>query len=184
MANLPKPLRKEERPKPDPRCLETRKKIRSLQVRASRGLWALALFIAVSIGALDDFSFLPPLPEKIHALLGASPPVGLISAALVVYTFSAIILILSRMTLGRGEYTGFMHVFYLTAFYGFYHFADALADNFWAVFAAGATILGLESYHIWTHYREKAHEEEETLARTEKTGCNGEKRRGRSDRGG
>jgi hypothetical protein len=173
MANLPKPSQNGGTPESNPQGRETRKKIRSLQARASRGVWVLALFLAVSIGALDDFSFLPPLPEKIHALLGTPPPVGLISAALVVYTFSAIVLILSRMTLGRGEYTGFMHVFYLSAFYGFYHFAEALGDNFWAVFAAGSTILGLESYHIWTHYREKAREEEELLAKIEKTGWKG-----------
>ena len=121
--------------------------------------------MAVSIAALDDFSFLPSFPANVHTLLGASPPIDLISGALIIYTFSAIILILSRITLGRKEYTGFMHVGYLSAFYGFYYFANALDSNFWAVFAAGATILGLESYHIWTHYQEKAREEQETLER-------------------
>ncbi|MBE0599444.1 MAG: menaquinol oxidoreductase [Desulfuromonadales bacterium] len=156
-------------PEPKPLCREARKKIRKLQARASRGLWALALFVAISIGAMRDFSFIPSLPQQIRDFLGMSPPTGLISAALVVYTFSAVVLVLSRMTLGLGEYSGFAHVGYLTAFYGFYHFAGALQDNFWAVFAAGMTVLGLESYHIWTHYQELVKELEKFLPRLNKT---------------
>jgi len=125
----------------------------------------LALFVAISIGALRDFSFLPSLPKEIHDLLGAPPPTGLISAALVVYTFSAVILILSRITLGSGEYSGFAHVGYLTAFYGFYHFSGVLQDNFWAIFASGITVLGLESYHIWNHYQELVKQLEKILPR-------------------
>ena len=98
---------------------------------------------------------------------------ALINGALIVYTFAAIVLILSRMTLGRGEYTGFLHVLYLAGFYGFYHFAGALEENFWAVFAAGVTILGLESYHVWTHCRERIRAEEKKLAALQKKGGRG-----------
>lgn len=90
-----------------------------------------------------------------------------------VYTFGAILLILSRMTLGRGEYTGFLHVLYLSAFYVFYHLAAALEGNFWAVFAAGVTILGLEGYHVRTHCRERIREEEERLAALRRKGERG-----------
>jgi hypothetical protein len=130
----------------------------------------MALFVALSLGALRDFDFLPSLPEKALAILGASPPVGLISAALIVYSFSAIVLILTRMATGSGAYGGFSHVGYLFGFYFFYHFAGAMADNFWAVFAAGMTILALESYHVHTHYQELVRELEQVLPRLEDEG--------------
>jgi O-antigen/teichoic acid export membrane protein len=124
----------------------------------------MALFLGVSLGAMRNFDFIPPLPGNVREMLGAPPPVTLISTALVVYSFSAIILILSRMTLNSGKYGGITHVGYLSAFYGFYHYARALGDNFWAVFAAGVTVLALESYHVWTYYRGLIREEEEKLS--------------------
>ena len=130
----------------------------------------MALFLTISLGAMRDFDFFPPLPEKVHALLGASPPVGLISAALIVYSFSAIILILARMAAGSGAYGGMSHVGYLVCFYLFYSYAGAMEDNFWAVFAAGMTILGVESYHIRTHFQELVKELEKVLPRLEKDG--------------
>ncbi len=128
----------------------------------------MALFLGISVGALRDFDFVPALPAKIHALLGASPPTGLIGAALIVYSFSAIILILTRMATGSGDYGGFLHVGYLVGFYIFYHFAGAMQDNFWAVFAAGMTILALESYHIRTYHLDLVKELEQVLPRLEK----------------
>lgn len=142
---------------------ETLRKIATLQKRANRGLWAMALFIAISTAALWDFGFLPSIPSSIRVLLGKPPSVTMISGALVLYTFSAIILILSRMMGGSEQYSGFAHVGYLTAFYGFYHFAKALDENYWAVFAAGLTILALESYHIWNFCSEGIRKEQEVL---------------------
>ncbi|GLI37427.1 menaquinol oxidoreductase [Geobacter hydrogenophilus] len=142
---------------------ETVQRIKRLRSKSNRGLWAMALFIAVSIVALGDFSILPPLPPSIRAALGKAPSAVMISGGLVLYTFSAIILILSRMMGGKEEYSGFAHVGYLAAFYGFYHFAKALNENFWAVFVAGITILGLESYHIWNFCNEAIRREQEVL---------------------
>ncbi len=129
---------------------EPGERIRQLQARANRGLLVIALFIAVSIGAVRNFDLLPSLPPGVRAALGTSPSPNMISALLILYSFSAIVLILARMMSGSGSYGGMSHIGYLTAFYLFYHFAGALAENFWAVFAAGMTILGLESYHLWT----------------------------------
>jgi hypothetical protein len=88
----------------------------------------------------------------------------MISALLILYIFSAIILILSRMMSGSGKYSGVSHVGYLAGFYVFYHFSGTLPENFWAVFVAGITILGLESYHIWIYCSEELEKERETLA--------------------
>ncbi len=127
-------------------------------------LWAIALFILLSIGALDDFAFLPSLSPSLRATLGQAPPANMVSALLIIYVFSAIILILSRMMSGSGKSGGIGHVSYLAGFYIFYHFCGVLAENFWAVFAAGATILGLDSYHIWIYCSEEIEREKEILA--------------------
>jgi len=157
----------EETPGPEVLTQDVREGIDRLRGRANRGLWSMALFLGISLGALKDFDFVPSLPADIREMLGAPPPVTLISTALVVYSFSAIILILSRMALNSGKYGGITHVGYLGAFYGFYHYARALGDNFWAVLAAGVTVLALESYHVWTYYRGQIREEEEKLSRLE-----------------
>jgi hypothetical protein len=72
------------------------------------------------------------------------------------------------MMSGSGNKGGLDHVGYLTGFYVFYYFAGALRENFWAVFAAGATILALVAYGIWTHHSELINEELETLARLDR----------------
>jgi hypothetical protein len=113
---------------------------------------------------LRDFSFLISLDESVRATLGHPPAANLISALLILYIFSAIILTLSRMMSGSGQYSGLSHVGYLTGFYVFYHFSGTLPENFWAVFVAGITILGLESYHIWIYCSEEIEKERETLA--------------------
>ncbi len=138
-------------------------KIRSLQAKSVRGLWALALFLCISIGALRDFSFLPSMPEKLRKMLGHPPSPNMISGLLVIYSFSAIILILSRM-MSDSESSGTMrNVAYLTAFYFFYHLSGSLDDNYWAVFASGLTILVLESYHSWIRCMGQIREEQEVL---------------------
>ncbi|HEY5674802.1 MAG TPA: menaquinol oxidoreductase [Malonomonas sp.] len=139
-------------------------KIRKLELLTSSGLWILALFTALSMGAYRNFDFLPPLSDKIHALLGSGPPINFINWALVLYGFSAIIMVLTQMTGSSHPRGALSHFAYLSAFYAFYHFSDGLAENFWAVFTVGMTILSLQSYHVWNYYKEKVREEEEILA--------------------
>jgi len=129
--------------------------IRALHRTFTAELLAAALFLLVSLAALNDFSFFPSLPANIRTLLGRPPSVNMISAVLLLYIFSAIILILSRMMSGSGSYGGVSHVGYLGGFYVFYHFSGKLPENFWAVFAAGVTVLGLEGYHLWIYCSEE-----------------------------
>lgn len=143
---------------------ETLANIRKLQKKLTKELLSVALFLLLSIAALNDFSFFPSLPEHIRAALGRPPSVNMISAVLLIYVFSAIILILARMMSGSGRYGGVSHVGYLAGFYIFYHFSGKLPENFWAVFAAGATVLGLESYHLWIYCSEEVDREREVLA--------------------
>jgi hypothetical protein len=152
---------------------ESLARIGRLQRKSGNGPLCLAIFIALSIAAQNDFAVVPSLPDDIRELLGHPPSPNMISAALVLYSFSAIILILTRMVSGSEKYGGIMHVGYLAAFYMFYHFSNSLNENFWAVFAAGLTVLLLESYHLWTICGENIRQERaflEQLDRKEKAG--------------
>lgn len=123
--------------------------IKRLNRLSTRGIQAVALFIAASVLAWWGFLFLPA-PDVATALLGRAPSANIISIVLVFYTFSAIILSLSRMTAGIEHRSSFCHVGYLALFFLFYYFAKSLEENFWAVFGSGITILGVESYRIWS----------------------------------
>jgi len=152
----------------NPLVKQVQAKIKKYELMSSTGLWILALFTALSMGAYRNFDFLPPLSESILKLLGDGPPVKYINWALVVYGFSAIILVLTNMASDKKPRGALAHFGYLGAFYLFYHFSHGLQDNFWAIFAVGLTILGLQSYHVWNYYHEKIYEQNEILAELNK----------------
>ncbi len=153
----------EEQSAPDRRAA-IMKNIRRLERRGNHGLYILALFILLSIGAVQNFSLFPSFPPAILKALGKPPSSQMISAALLLYLFSAIILTLARMMEGTGKNGGIAHLGYLAAFYFFYHFSGDMEVHFWAVFAAGITILSLESYHLWQYCREEIQKERALLA--------------------
>lgn len=126
------------------------KEINRLRRFSTRGILALALFLVVGILAWGGFSLLPP-PGTVTALVGKPPSASIISTVLLIYTFSAIILSLSRMAACIEHNSSFSHVGFLTAFFLFYYFDESLDDNYWAVLGAGITILGVESYRIWSY---------------------------------
>lgn len=137
--------------------------IRRWRIRSHQGLWAIAVFSAVSIPAMLSDRVFPPLSPAIKKMLGTPPSSNMISALLVVYAFSAILLVLGRITNGSSKMASFSHIGYLLCFYAFYYFSGVLPENFWAVLATGITILSLESYHIWSHCMAKIKEDEEAL---------------------
>ena len=129
--------------------IETR--IRKLERASGNGLWSMVCFLLVSFAAFDGFSFLPELSTEMRSLLGTPPPAEMISLALVVYAFSGIVRTLASMSRNIKPYLGLMHAAFFTAFYTFYHLSGALQDNFWAVFFAGISVMGLENYYLWAH---------------------------------
>ena len=155
-------------PGPDLRRREILERIRYLRRQIRYSIWWMVLFFLVSLGAVLDFRFFPPISEKTRHLLGVSPPPALISIALVVYAFSALTLILGRINTGPDRYRGWSHIGYLSAFYLFYYYAGALRENFWPVFFAGLTILGLENYRVWSICSEAIRKEKAILAQLEK----------------
>jgi hypothetical protein len=148
----------------EPLRQQVQAKIRKLELLSSSGLWILALFTALSIGASRDFDFLPTFSAGVHEMLGAAPPTNFINWALVLYGFSAIILVLTQMTGSKRPRGAVAHFCYLSAFYAFYHFSGDLAENLWAIFTVGMTILSLQGYHVWNYYKDKVREEQEILA--------------------
>lgn len=143
--------------------------IAALKKISNRGFYALSLFLLVSMAAWQGFTLLPS-PERVIAVLGAPPSAHMISIVLLLYTFSAIMLSLSRMMGGVEHKSSFSHVGYLTGFFLFYHFAKGLDDNYWAVFGSGVTILGVESYRIWTFCNEVIAKKIEQLDYIKRTG--------------
>jgi hypothetical protein len=143
--------------------------ITKLRRLSTRGLWSLALFLLISLIAWRNFPFLPP-PEAFITHLGTPPSVQLISTLFLIYTFFAILLSLSRMIAGVAHNGSFSHVGYLSGFFFFYFITKALDDNYWAVFAAGITILGIESYRIRVYCQEAIVRNGERLDYLEKTG--------------
>jgi hypothetical protein len=149
--------------------LEIEKEIKRLKFLSNRGLWAFSLFLIICMVAWRDFPMIP-LPDDVVSSLGPAPQPRFISLMLVFYTFSAVILSLSRMMSGAEHKSSFCHVGYLTAFFLFYHFAKSLDDNFWAVLGAGVTILGVESYRIWAFCSETISAKNEQLEYLTRTG--------------
>jgi O-antigen/teichoic acid export membrane protein len=145
------------------------KEISRLNRMSTRGILALSLFLGVSIFAWGGFFFLPT-PETVTALLGRPPSANIISIVLLIYTFSAIILSLSRMTAGIEHNSSFSHVGFLTAFFLFYYFGKTLEENYWAVFGSGITILIVESYRIWTFCAEGISKNKEDIEYVVRTG--------------
>ena len=148
---------------------ELREEMDRLNRFSIRGVLALSLFFVVSILAWWGFSFLPT-PDTVIALLGKPPSAHIVSIALIIYTFSAIILSLSRMSTGIEHRSSFCHVGYLTAFFLFYYFGKSLDENYWAVFGSGITILGVESYRIWTYCSENISKIKEDIEFVTRTG--------------
>ncbi|MEA3333710.1 MAG: menaquinol oxidoreductase [Pseudomonadota bacterium] len=153
---------------PDLRRKKIRDRILYLKKQISYSKWWMALFFLVSLGAAVNFCFLPPISENLRELLGAPPPTSLISIALIVYAFSALILILGQMNKGSVRFRGWSHMGYLSAFYIFYYYSGLLRENFWPVFIAGLTILGLENYRVWSACSEALRKEKKILAILEK----------------
>lgn len=150
---------------PDPEDLRLRieSRIRRLERMSGNGLWAMVLFLAVSFMAYGGFPVLPELSDEFRRMLGTPPPEEMISLALVVYAFSGIVRTLVSMSRNVKPYLGLMHAAFLTAFYLFYHLSGALPDNFWAVFFAGISVMGLENYYLWSHTSEAIHKEKSLL---------------------
>jgi O-antigen/teichoic acid export membrane protein len=145
-------------------------RIQRLERASGNGLWSMVLFLSVSFFAFDGFAILPDLSNNVRKMLGAPPPGEMISLALVVYAFSSIVRTLARMSHNIKPYAGLMHVAFFTAFYTFYQLSGVLQDNFWAVFFAGISVMGLDNYYLWAHSNNAVRKERALLESMRRSG--------------
>lgn len=126
--------------------------IDSLHRLSRQGLWGLLVFILISLVTVyfQDYNLLNNVSPGMRDFLGKPPSPKMINIALAIYSFSALILTLSRLSDRTEVYRGWAHVGYLSGFYIFYFLSNALRVNSLAVLIAGVTILGLEYYSIWS----------------------------------
>ena len=147
---------------------QIKERIRRCEQRSNHGLWALALFVAISIAANAKFHTLAELALQWREFLGPPPPLGWINGALFIYSFSAVIQVFTRMMQGTEPKGAIFPVIYLLLFYLFYGASGAQLEHFWAVLAAGITILGLESYSCWHYFQAELRGAREELARLDR----------------
>lgn len=147
---------------------EASQRVRQHQKRSFFGVWWLVLFLVISLGFQQLVGHLPDFPQSLKNVLGSPPSPTMISGLLVVYSFSALVLILGRMTTGTGSFSSLSHICYLIVFYAFYFVSHSLEDNFYAVVAAGLTILSLEAYHVWIWHQEQIRKEKQYIVRLDR----------------
>lgn len=135
---------------PQQRLARIQAHIDALHALSRQGLWGLLTFVLLSVVVVyfQDINLLANVSQGTREFLGKPPSAKLINIALAVYSFSALILTLSRLTDRTETYRGWAHVGYLTGFYMFYFLANAVRVNAMAVVVSGLTILGLEYYSV------------------------------------
>ncbi|MDD2557081.1 MAG: hypothetical protein RBR43_01550 [Desulfuromonadaceae bacterium] len=140
---------------PEQRLERIQAHIEELRRLSHAGLLGLAVFGAISLMAVyfQDSNIMLYLSPQTRDLLGKPPSAVMINIALAVYSFSALILGIGRLTDQEERYRGWSHIGYLSVFYIFYAFDHALRVNVVAVIISGCTILGLEYYSTWTSAR-------------------------------
>jgi hypothetical protein len=142
---------------------EAEGRIRYFSARARLGQWGLVIFGFFSLGVFYFSPWLDTMQGELKETLGPAPPVRLVSIALAVYAFSALLYILARMMKGDYRYRGWSHLGYLCGFYFFFAYGGALRENFWAILVAGLTILTLEFYRLWSQCQDAIRQEKQTI---------------------
>ena len=148
---------------------QIKERIRLCEQRSNYGLWALALFVAISIAANCPISHScgtgtgvarASRPPPTHRLDQRCPlRLQLFCGDPDLHPDDA----------GDGtERDRCIPVIYLVLFYLFYGASGALIEHFWAVLAAGITILGLESYSCWNYYQTELRDAREELDRLDR----------------
>lgn len=137
----------EKRHTQQPRAAE----IDRLFVSSRQGLWAVLIFLAVSMVAyyFRDQTLTGCLSTAFRAELGPAPPEILIDILQVVSTFSSLILIAGRIYDGRLPGNTWMHLGFRLVFYPLYFIADCMGAHFDFVFVSGLVVLALQHYNFW-----------------------------------
>jgi len=141
--------------------LEEKSVVEGLQRGPTRSLLELSCFLLICIGAhtYQSFNLFAVSSEPVRQLLGCPPPAYLVTIALAVYCFSSAVLTLTAMASDRRPADNWNHLGYRSAFFVFYSFSGAVADNFLAVLLVGLLLYGLEQCHVWSYSARGDHHE-------------------------
>lgn len=117
------------------------------------GLWGLLLFLLISCGAFyfRDVNLFAMASEPLRQVLGYPPPAFLVSIALAVYTFSAMVLTLTAISEQARPVRQWNHLGYRVAFYLFYAFSGSIGTHFLAVLLIGVALYALDLCHVWVY---------------------------------
>lgn len=115
------------------------------------GLVGIIGFLLLSIAAYQIHLQMPALPSHWYAFLGPAPSGEMIGVALIVYAFSALLLLIACFDRRPGRYKSCSHLAYLLPFYFFFYYAGVLQDYFIAVLVTGLSLLSLEYYRAQWH---------------------------------
>lgn len=115
------------------------------------GLVGIIGFLLLSIAAYQIHLQMPALPSHWYAILGPAPSGEMIGVALIVYAFSALLLLIACFDQRPGRYKSCSHLAYLLPFYFFFYYAGVLQDYFIAVLVTGLSLLSLEYYRAQWH---------------------------------
>lgn len=120
-----------------------------------RNLWALLIFLLASIFALPmrHVQFLELFPVEAHWLLGAPPPIFLVTVAMFVYVFATLVLVGYRLQGGQPPNWKYRDLALRLVFYALYLFAGGLDSHFYGVLIASLLLFALEQFHglCYTH---------------------------------
>lgn len=117
--------------------------------RMTVSLLHIAIFLAFNIAVANGLTLNRFISPQWLEMLGPPPSPATISNLLMLYAFSAILLILCRILSESTKGSGLQHLFILFGFYLFYDVSGLLPSNFTAVLVAGMTILILNTYRCW-----------------------------------
>jgi hypothetical protein len=120
-----------------------------MHAQTRRNLWALLVFLLVSIAALPlrQVQLFELFPAELHPLLGAPPPVALVTAAMFVYVFATLVLVAYRLQGGQPPVWKHRDLALRIVFYALYLFAGGLDSHFHGVLIAGLLLFTLEQFH-------------------------------------
>ncbi len=135
--------------------------------RARRNLWSLVAFLLISIDAYSfrNFNLFEASSEPVRQLLGYPPPTYLISIALAVYCFSAVILTLTAMANYNPPASTWKNLGYRCTFYLFYSFSGSIAGHFIPVLVVGLFLYAFDQCHIWFYNFKLEQQQKELLGR-------------------
>ncbi len=136
-----------------------------LLLQARQNLWELLLFLLFSMAALawQQTNLHQQFSEEFRQLLGMPLPATLLSLALGVYLFTAVIQVLVRQSHDTSLAMRSFHLVFRSVFYLFYSFSGVLAEHFAFVFASGLALYGLEQASLWLRLSRPAEDQPELV---------------------